>query len=1058
MPGVYKGLSTFVFETGERAVSSGRGTLKKTFPSILTALLLVPSVAMAQHGPQGSGHTKQPVGNFGPASILPTGQVITPTAAPGSTIQVLSTGYRADGNADAAEAVTTALSPDGRTLLILTSGWNRDNHLEDGTSITFPTLDPVTGAAVGTTTQAEWVFVYAVNHDGSVTKQQQVNIPSTYSGLVWAPDGSRFYVSGGQDDRVYIYKWSGTQFVPDAPFILLGHNSNQTAPFPKYDGSILKGTRAAQAVSFGGTSLIAGGAVVAGLAVSGDGKTLAAANFENDSISFVDTATRTVTREVKFFTPGGTTAQGEFPYDVAIVNNPDGSAKTVFVTSQRDNEVMVVDVAGGNFTSIPVGDQPNRMALSKDQHTLFVVNGNEDSVSVIDTVKQSAVRKISLSRWGDKYKGSNPNSAVLSPDERKLYVTLGFENSVAVVNLFTGSVEGRIPTGWYPTSVSVKPDGSKLYVCTFKSNDGPNPTNGPAPNPTAIQARTWPLSKAQLNIIPVPHREALEDLTERVDENNGRFNRHPDPTMEFLRHKIDHVIYIIKENRTYDQVLGDLARGNGDPSLTQFPQPVTPNHHGLAMTFGLLDNFYDSGMVSGDGWGWSTYAQTTDYNEKTIAVNYGNGGNGVTYDAEGTTRLIGEGLPDSDPSPSQFTVRLTTLLDPTGSSAILPGTKDVNAPFGSASFLPQANSGGDHDGDGDNDQIGAEAVGGHLWDSALRSGKSVRNYGFFIDQAYYVTSQSDPTKPDPVLRTYLPVSPTPFAAHLPQAVALEPELRDKTDIYFRGFDQNNADTYLYNEWLRDMTANGLPNLTLLRLPHDHFGNESTAIAGLNTPSLQIADNDYAIGSVVDFISHSPYWKNTAIFILEDDAQSGGDHVDAHRSVGYAISPYSRRGVTISTNYNTVNVLRTIEDLLGIGHLNQSDANASPMADVFTRTPDFTPYSAIIPGSLCAPPVDPNLVPACASTTATISRRIPELHDSAWWTEHFKGFDFHEADHLDTEAFNRILWQGIMGDRPYPTERSGLDLRKNRSQLLKKWQESVKDQMASAPVGTATSAR
>jgi DNA-binding beta-propeller fold protein YncE len=170
--------------------------------------------------------------------------------------------------------------------------------------------------------------------------------------------------------------------------------------------------------------------------------------------------------------------------------------------------------------------------------------------------------------------------------------------------------------------------------------------------------------------------------------------------------------------------------------------------------------------------------------------------------------------------------------------------------------------------------------------------------------------------------------------------------------------------------------------------------------------------------------------------MPDDAQSGGDHVDAHRSLGYVISPYSRRGVTIPTNYNTVNVLRTIEDLLDIDHLNQSDANAAPMADVFTHTPDFTPYNAIIPGSLCAPPVDPNLVPACKSASTSISPKVAELHDAAWWAERLKDFDFHDADRIDAEAFNRILWEGIMGDVPYPTVRSGMDLRRNRRQLLK----------------------
>jgi YVTN family beta-propeller protein len=1030
-----------------------------------TALLALGTTMTVAQSVSGSGHTTLTVGNYPKGSILPTGQVITPTAAPGSTLQVLSTGLRADGADDASEAVTTALSPDRKTLLVLTSGWNNNNRLANGTLVTYPTLDPNTGAAVGTTALSEWVFVYAVNSDGTVTKQQQVNIPSTYSGLAWAPDGNRFYVSGGQDDRIYVYKLSGSTFVADAPFILLGHNSNANKPFPKYDGSILKGTKAAQAVAFGGTSLIVGGAVVAGVALSRDGKTLVAANFENDSISIVDTASRTVTREVHFFTPGGTVAQGEFPYDVVMLSNDDGSAKTAFVTSQRDDQVMVVDIASGNFTSIPVGDQPGRMVLTRDQDTLYVVNGNSDSVSVISTSSNTVRETISLSRPWDKYKGSNANSAALSSDEETLYVTLGFENAVAIVDLKSRHVTGRIPTGWYPTSVSavsgpsVKQDGRSadrdqdadhnrdrggsgdtLYVCTFKSNTGPNPANGPAPNTTFVQTRSWPLAKAQLNIIPVPDHETLSRLSFQVDENNGLTNRFIDPMMVFLRNKIQHVIYIVKENKTYDQVLGDLPRGNGDPTLTQYPQAVSPNHHSLALTFGLLDNFYDSGQVSGDGWGWSTYAQTTDYNEKTIAVNYGNGGSGVTYDTEGTSRLIGVGLPDSAATENPFTVRLTTVLDPTGSSAIMPGTKNVSNPFGA-------------------DDLDADAVGGHLWDSALRAGKTVRNYGFFLDQAYYVTSQKDPTKPDPILKTYLPISSTPFAANLPQAVAVDPSLLDKTDIFFRGFDQNNADTYLENEWARDMAANGLPSLTLLRLPHDHFGSTSTAIAGLKTPTLQMSDNDYAIGKVVDLISHSQYWQNTAIFILEDDSQSGGDHVDSHRSFVYAISPYSKRGVTISTNYNTVNVLRTMEDLLGIDHLNQSDANAAAMVDVFTRSPNFTPYSAVIPGDLCAAPVDPNLVPACQSASAKITPKLPELHDSAWWAAALKGFDFHDADRVDADAYNRVLWKGIMGARPYPTMRSGLDLRQNRVQLLKKWEEDKKKQGTFlAPVATTSSLR
>lgn len=959
---------------------------------------------------QPRGGTALPVGNVGSSAVLPTGQFITPLAAPGSTIHVLSTGLRADGDADASQAVKTALSPDGKLLLIVTSGWNRDNRLPDGTSITYPGIDPVTGAAAGQTTMAEWVFVYSVERDGSVTKKQQLNLPNTYSGLTWGPDATRFYVSGGANDRVYVYRRSGDSFVPDTPFVLLGHNSDQTAPISTPDGNIFKGTRAAAVVP-----QILSSAVVAGLAVSRDGKTLVAANFENDSVSIVDTATRSVTREVRFTVPGATTPLGEFPYDVAIVSNPDGSARTAYVTSQRDDQVMAVDVRTGSFAAIAVGGQPNRMALTRDQKQLYVVNGNTDSISVIDTGSHKVTRTISLSRAGERFKGSNPNSAALGPDERTLYVTLGAENAVAVVDLVRGTTLGRIPTGWYPTSVSVHPDGKRLYVCTFKSNAGPNPQNTVA-NPTHLNGRSWPLEKAQLHTFPVPGRETLERLSEQVDRNNGipthrdrdgddddddRGRRHVErpgdrALMEFLHRRIKHVIYIVKENKTFDQVLGDLPRGNRDPSLTLYPNAVTPNHHGLALTFGLLDNFYSVGEVSGTGWNWSTYGNTTDYDEKTIAVNYGNGG--TSYDAEGTNRLIGIGVPSSASTLSPFTVRLPRLLDPTGGSDILPGPKNVNAPDGA-------------------DDLDPGAIGGYLWDSALRAGKTVRNFGFFVDGAYYVSTGGDPTRPDPRVPTYIPVSPTPFQAKLPQAVPLVAALHDRTDLFFRGFDQNNADTYLYNEWVRDVTANGLAELTLLRLPHDHFGNFATALAGLGTPSLQIADNDYAIGKVVEFISHSRYWRDTAIFILEDDAQNGGDHVDSHRSFVYAISAYARRGKTISTLYTTVNVLRTMEDLLGIGHLNIRDDNSDPMSDVFSRNPDFTPYTAIIPGSLCAPPVDPNLIPECSMASRVKTAPVVERHDRTWWAEKTAGFDFSSEDKIDADAFNRVLWDGIRGAQP-----------------------------------------
>lgn len=855
--------------------------------------------------------TTRTVGNLDKGvTLVATGQYITPTAAPGSTFSPLSTGLRSDNNADAAQAVTTALSPDRQTLLVLTSGYNLNfKNEQTGENITYPVLDPTTGKPSSETTpKAEWVFVFDVS-GGDLVKKQQINIPSTYVGLAWAADGRRFYVSGGNDDRVYVYKFDGSQYVPDTPSILLGHDSNSAAPIPDPDGGILKGTPAEE---------FATGAIAAGVAVSRDGKTLAVANIENDSMSVVDTATRQVIREDRFFVPGGKVATGEFPFGVAIKNTDKGAAAKAYVSSLRDDEVLAVNIATGAVTRIPVGNQPNNLLLSANESLLYVANGNSDSVSVIDTKSDRVIRTISLARPGDRYQGANPNSLALSPDEKTLYVTLGGESAVAVVNLRRNRVEGRIPTGWYPNSVSVSGDGKKLYVVNAKNPAGPNPSNpsgstnpfnvrttpaGIARNTTFRNEYVYALEKAGISVIPIPNRRTLAALSRQVDWNNGFDNRRPNPLMRFLRDRIKYVVYVIKENRTYDQVLGDLPKGNGDPELTFFGRAISPNHHQLALDYVTLDNFYVSGEVSGNGWQWSTYGRITDRGEKSVAVNYGNGG--FSYDYEGQNRNVIVALPQTAPNPTQFNARLTGILDPTGNSSILPGDKDINAPEGANNLSP-------------------EAIGGYLWDAALRKGQTVRNYGFLSDLAYYSTSQKDPTQPDPENPLYIPVSPTPFP-NVPQSPGTKRSLLDNTDIYFRGYDQKLTDIDSYNEWKRDfdeyIKQQGTPpNLTLIQLDRDHFGAFDNAIAGVNTPQLQMADNDYALGLLVETLSKSPFWQETAIFVLEDDAQDGPDRVDATRSVAYVISPYTKRKTLVSTNYNTVSMLRTMEDILGIGYL------------------------------------------------------------------------------------------------------------------------------------------
>jgi YVTN family beta-propeller protein len=932
-----------------------------------------------------------------PAGIqVTTNQQITPTAAPGSLYLPLPTNLRPDDNANAGNAVSTALSPDGKTLLILTSGYNTGFSKVTGKPIVYPVLDPITGRHTGKTTpNAEWVFVYDVSGPAPVQKQK-LNIPVTYCGLVWDPNGSRFYVSGGVNDVVYVFKNSNGAFVGDFPWVVL-HTPEQLANTPA--GPVLD--------SFGFGSH----PVVAGLAVNASGSKLYVANYENDSVSMVDTASRKVTSTVTFYKPGGKVATGEYPFWIAVAPGAAGNPDKVFVSSQRDAEIMVFD-RPDRIRSIKVKAGPNEMILSKDSKYLFVANGDDDSVSVIDTASESVVSTISLLRPGYPYKGANPNSLSLSPDASKLYVTLGGENAIAVVDPKAGVVLGRIPTGWYPNSVSASADGAKLYVVNAKDMPGPSPANeNPGfPNPTGLNQYIYALQKAHLSMIPAPSAAELAKLSQQVDSNNGFLTPHTSPLIEALRNKLQHVIYIVKENRTYDEILGDLPVGNGDPALALYPRPVTPNFHQLALDFVTLDNFYMTSEVSGDGWNWTTQARTNDYTAKSVPLDYGNGFGAL--DVFGTNRNIEISLPENATPANQFTTRITTLIDPTGKSGILPGPRDIAAAEGDSDAAP-------------------EALGGYLWDEAIRKGLSVRHYGYFTDENYYNPREG---------RFYIPIRRKPFPNH-PQGPPLKRTLaKGVNDIYYRGFDLKVPDDYHYEEWLREfkqyVANNNLPALEILSLPLDHTGDFESNVGGLKTPTLQIADNDYALGRIVSAVTKSPYWKNTAIFVVEDDAQAGPDHVDAHRSPAFVISPYTKRSTVVHTFYTHLNVMRTIEDLLGLNHLAMFDANADPMPDVFTATPDLTPYQAILPGVLCKPPVVPGLVPECRDSSVARTEVVPQLHAGDWWAKHTRQFDFSDHDRIDSSAFNRVLWRGIKGDSvPYPSERNGKDLSTNRAELL-----------------------
>jgi YVTN family beta-propeller protein len=929
--------------------------------------------------------------------FIPTGVQITPDAAHGSTFQPLNPGLSFDPSFVVGQAVTTAVSPDGKTLLVLTSGYNSQNF--------------TSGPNAGNTNpdeSNEYIFVFDIS--GSKALQNQVlQVPNAFDGIVFHPSGKEFYVTGGPSDNVHFYDLTGGTWAESGIPVKLGH----TAAL--------------------GLGTITPGAM--GVGITADGKRLVVANYENDSISLIDVAGRTVLGELDL-RPGNGLPGGEYPEWVAILGNT-----TAFVSSPRDREIVVVDVSSNTpvvSDHIPVKGSPTRILLNAKQTRLYVAESSSDAVAVINTKTHQVIEEIgttapkSVFANHKHFKGSSPNSLALSPDGESLYVTNGGANSVAVIHLAhdgdNGGVAGLIPTGWYPNSVSVSADGSRLYVVNGKSNAGPNPQNcrdaasllpgGTQAACGASNSYVWQITKAGFLTLPVPHGEDLEELTEQVAKNN-HYNADKEvkdnETMEFLHGKIQHVIYIVKENRTYDQILGDLGKGNGDPSIVVYPQPLTPNVHALANNFVDVDNFYDSGEVSGDGWNWSTSARAADTIEKTEPINYA--GRGLNYDYEGTNRNVNVGY--ASPAERVAANPALNTLPPQVVNNLLLGTADVSAP----------------------DSPEGEEGTGYLWDSALRAGLNVRNYGFFIDLARYGIPVNIGGIP-PSIRD-------PFASGTFVSFATKSALHPITDQYFRGYDNAFPDFYRVNEWEREFDQfekdGNLPNLEFVRVMHDHTGSFGSSIDGVNTPELDTADNDYAVGRIVEKIAKSErYHGNTLVFVVEDDAQDGPDHVDAHRSIAIIVGPYVKQGAVVSNKYTTVSMIATIVDILGIEHLGTYDALQRPMTDVFSKHTTKWDFNAIVPDILRTTqlPLPVKTVKNSLKTNALSAFYAKPRHDASYWAAKTVGFDFSREDRVDAPTYNLILWKGLVGENvPYPTARDAQDLSKNRSTLLKQWRDA-----------------
>jgi YVTN family beta-propeller protein len=742
-----------------------------------------------------------------------------------------------------------APSPDGRFLVITNNGWTK------------PTLT---------------VFD---------TRQQQVTsrvqLDNAWFGLAWAPDGSHLYSAGAAENTIYDFAWTNGA-LKDAGRISIGPPERRT----------------------GGEFLNAG--FIGGLAIAPDGKRLYAVHVFGQALSAIDLQSRREIKKVKLAAE---------PYTALV--SPDG--RTLFVSLWGGSKVLMFAADTLEpVAEIPVGPHPNAMLLSQDGKRLFVACANTNAVWVVDLATRAAKEQISVALYPNAPVGTTPNSLALSPDGTTMLVANADNNTVAIVDIKTAGaseVEGWVPVGWYPTSVLFARDGARFFVLNGKGlTSEPNP-RGPQPGNVRVEGQyTGNLLQGALSIVPTPDDAVLAAMTRRVRELTpykeatrlapaGAPIASPIPRRVGGSSPIKHVFYIVRENRTYDQVFGDIVRGNGDPSLTLFGEEITPNAHALAREFTQFDNFYVDAEVSYDGHAFSMGAYATDVAEKLWPTNYG--GRGTPYLSEGG-----------------FNIR------------------DA---YGNFSAPPQ----------------------GYLWDFAKRAGVSVRSYGEF---ASWRRRGGEVRADVPGLEGLVHPSYPPFDLGVP--------------------DQQRADIWL--EEFRTFVGDGkLPQLSIIRLGNDHTNGTSP---GSPTPKAMVADNDLALGRIVEAISHSRYWKESAIFVLEDDAQNGPDHVDAHRSVLLAISPFSRRGTLDSTLYTTSGVLRTMELILGLPPMSQYDAAATPMYLAFQPTPDLTPFSHR---------------PARVSLDERNDWSSPGARASL-------AMNLRDADMAPELELNEILWQSVRG--------------------------------------------
>jgi YVTN family beta-propeller protein len=844
-------------------------------------------------------------------TVLPVNQVVTPLG-----VQVELPGLRPQA---------LALSPDGQILITA------------GKSAELVVVDPASGSIRQRVPLPKTTYPRAPSEN--VLRPDQEGQVS-FTGLLFSPDGRSAFLSDVNGSVVvFDVAADGTLRVersirlPDA-----------NAPRRKEE-------------------------IPSGLAVSADGTRLYVCGNLSNTLLELDVATRRVRRAWDV---------GVAPYDVVLVGGkayvsnwggrrpqpgeptgPAGRGTQVKVDPVRhvasEGSVTVIDLATGKSRAeIVTGLHASALAVSPDGRYVVCANAASDHLSVIDTGTDTVVETIWVKPGPADLFGAQPNALAFDPSGRTLYVANGTQNAVAVVAFDPADreskLQGLIPVGWFPGALVFDASRRVLDVANIKGHAAApkhNETGDEAP--AGAEGFNSHQYHGSLSLVPVPDPRELAALSETVWRNLRReriaealLAPRPGQPARAIPERIgepsliQHVVYVIKENRTYDQVLGDVKAGNGDPRLCIFGERITPNQHALVREFVLLDNTYCAGILSADGHQWSTTAIGTDYLERSFA---------------GWPRSYPDGM----------------------------GEDEADA----LAYSPA----------------------GFLWDNALRHGVRIRNYGEFMAPAVKWRDPKRKGTPDflasyrtwkgesdeavfasePMIETIRPFSPTGY-------VGWEMDVPD----------QYRADFILAE--LKQFTARGeFPQLTIICLPNDHTSGTSE---GSPTPAAQVADNDLALGRIVEALSHSPFWRKMAVFAIEDDPQNGFDHVSGYRTTAYVASPYAKRGAVVSTQYNTTSLVRTLEQILGLPPMNQLDASAVPMGDAFTDTPDFMSFVAV-PANVPLDQMNPSpraLADPIARRDALASARM----------------NFREVDRAPEDALNRVLWRAMKGTRePYP---------------------------------------